>query len=53
MTDDLARQAAADSTQKVTYPGAFRLKSNEVADGCHANAAGQQSLGRQALSFWG
>ncbi|MEU7856301.1 cellulose-binding domain-containing protein [Nonomuraea sp. NPDC049141] len=53
LTDGLARQAAADTTQNVTYPGAFRLRSNEVADGCHANTAGQQSLGRQALAFWG
>jgi hypothetical protein len=53
LTDNLARQAAADSTQNVSYPGAFRLRNNEVADGCHANAAGQQSLGRQALTFWG
>ena len=52
LTDNLARQAAADSTQNVTYPGVFRLRSNEVADGCHANTAGQQSLGRQALAFW-
>jgi hypothetical protein len=52
LTDNLARQAAADSTQNVTYPGAFRLRSNEVADGCHANTAGQQSLGRQAMTFW-
>jgi len=37
----------------VSYPGAFRLHSNEVADGCHANTAGQQSLGRQAIGFWG
>ncbi|MCE6998520.1 hypothetical protein LZG04_27510 [Saccharothrix sp. S26] len=53
LTDNLARQAAADPTQNVTYPGAFRLRSSEVADGCHANTAGQQSLGRQALAFWG
>ncbi|WP_319697886.1 hypothetical protein [Streptomyces sp. ME19-01-6] len=53
LTDDLAKQAAADSTQNVTYPGAFRLQNNEVADGCHANTAGQASLGRQALAFWG
>ncbi len=53
LTDNLARQAGTDSTQKVTYPGAFRLRKNEVADGCHANTAGQQSLGRQALTFWG
>ncbi|MEV6029504.1 cellulose-binding domain-containing protein [Nonomuraea sp. NPDC052116] len=53
LTDDLARQAAADPTQNVTYSGTFRLKTNEVADGCHANTAGQQSLGRQAQAFWG
>ncbi|ASW55275.1 cellulose-binding domain-containing protein [Plantactinospora sp. KBS50] len=53
LTDSMARQAAADASQNVTYPGAFRLHSNEVADGCHANTAGQASLGQQALSFWG
>ncbi|MEO3808130.1 cellulose-binding domain-containing protein [Sphaerisporangium sp. B11E5] len=53
LTDSLARQAAADSTQNVTYPGAFRLRPNEVSDGCHANTAGQQSLGRQAIGYWG
>jgi hypothetical protein len=52
LTDNLAKQAGADATQNVTYPGAFRLRSNEVADGCHANTAGQQSLGRQAMAFW-
>ncbi|HZM79422.1 MAG TPA: cellulose-binding domain-containing protein [Candidatus Limnocylindrales bacterium] len=53
LTDSLARQAAADATQNVIYPGVFRLRTNEVADGCHANTAGQQSLGRQAIGFWG
>jgi hypothetical protein len=53
LTDNLARQAAADTTQNVTYPGAFRLRSNQVADGCHANTAGQAALGQQALAFWG
>jgi hypothetical protein len=53
LTDNLARQAAADSTQNVTYPGQFRLRNGEVADGCHANTAGQQSLGRQAIGYWG
>jgi hypothetical protein len=53
LTDSLARQAAADASQNVSYPGAFRLHSNEVADGCHANTAGQLSLGRQAIGFWG
>ncbi|MGW3567959.1 hypothetical protein ACWDSL_29605 [Streptomyces sp. NPDC000941] len=52
LTDRLARQAAADPAQNVIYPGAFHLASNEVADGCHANAAGQRSLGSQALTFW-
>jgi hypothetical protein len=53
LTDSLAKQAAADTTQNVTYSGAFTLKNSEVTDGCHANTAGQQSLGRQALAFWG
>jgi hypothetical protein len=54
LTDSLARQAAADPTQSVNYPGQFRLHNNEVvSDGCHANTAGQASLGRQALTFWG
>ncbi|WFE19284.1 cellulose binding domain-containing protein [Solwaraspora sp. WMMD937] len=53
LTDSLARQAAADATQNVIYPGTFHLRSNEVSDGCHANTAGQQSLGRQALAYWG
>jgi hypothetical protein len=53
LTDNLARQAAADATQNVIYPGQFRLRTGEVADGCHANTAGQQSLGRQAVAYWG
>jgi hypothetical protein len=54
LTDSLAQQAAADPTQNVTYPGKFHLADSEVvSDGCHANTAGQASLGRQALSFWG
>src|SRR5437763_21462 len=53
LTDNLAKQAAADSTQHVTYPGQFKLLNSEVADGCHANTTGQASLGRQALAFWG
>ncbi|MDT0341258.1 hypothetical protein [Streptomyces litchfieldiae] len=52
LTDSLAKQAAADPTQNVIYPGAFHLASNEVADGCHANTTGQASLGRQAIAFW-
>jgi hypothetical protein len=53
LTDSLARQAANDPTQNVSYPGTFTLRNSEVADGCHANTAGQQSLGRQAIAFWG
>ena len=53
MTDDLARQAAEDPALNVTYPGSFLLRQGEVADGCHANTAGQQSLGNQALEFFG
>jgi hypothetical protein len=53
LTDSLAKQAAADTTQNVLYPGEFHLHNGEVADGCHANTAGQASLGRQALGFWG
>ena len=53
LTDSLARQAAADATQNVAYPGAFRLHNGEDADGCHANTAGRQSLGHQAVGFWG
>src|SRR6185503_20648636 len=54
LTDSLARQAGADASQNVIYPGQFHLANSEVvSDGCHANTAGQASLGRQALAFWG
>jgi len=53
LTDSLAKQAGSDTTQNVLYPGQFHLHTGEVADGCHANTAGQASLGRQALAFWG
>ncbi|KAI0854965.1 hypothetical protein F4860DRAFT_507802 [Xylaria cubensis] len=53
LTDRLAQQAAHDTTQDVQYPGSFSLHKAEVQDGCHANTAGQQSLGRQAIAFWG
>jgi len=52
LTDNLAKQAAADTTQNVRYPGQFHLHTGEVADGCHANTTGQAALGRQALAFW-
>lgn len=54
LTDSLARQAAADPAQNVTYPGQFHLTNSQVvSDGCHANTAGQAALGNQALAFWG
>lgn len=54
MTDTLAKTVAADtSLVNVTYPGSFLLHPSEVQDGCHANTAGQKSLGQQALAFWG
>lgn len=53
LTETLAKQAAADTTLNVTYPGAFELHTGESSDGCHANTAGQKSLGEQALAFWG
>ncbi|KAH8665228.1 hypothetical protein BGZ60DRAFT_540672 [Tricladium varicosporioides] len=52
-TDALAQKAAADTTQNVVYPGAFKLHKGEVQDGCHANSGGQSSLGKQAQAFWG
>ncbi|KAK3300094.1 uncharacterized protein B0H64DRAFT_7098 [Chaetomium fimeti] len=53
LTVDLAKRAGADAALNVTYPGDFNLMRGEVQDGCHANAAGQSSLGKQALAFWG
>ncbi|KAH6651043.1 hypothetical protein F5144DRAFT_71849 [Chaetomium tenue] len=53
LTIDLAKRAGADAALNVTYPGDFNLMRGEVQDGCHANAAGQSSLGKQALAFWG
>jgi hypothetical protein len=53
MTENLAKKAAEDTSLNVTYPGAFKLKRGEVQDGCHANTAGQASLGKQAIAFWG
>lgn len=53
LTVDLAKQAAADTSQNVTYPGDFKLMKNQVLDGCHANTAGQKALGEQAIAFWG
>jgi len=56
-TDDQAKALAADPSvnQNMTYLGQFKLNcsNNECQDACHANTAGQQSLGNQAKAFWG
>jgi hypothetical protein len=56
-TDDQAKALAADPAvnQNMTYLGQFKLNcsNNECQDACHANTAGQQSLGNQAKAFWG
>lgn len=53
LTDNMAQQAAQDASLNVEYVGPFRLRNGEVADGCHANSPGEQSLGRQAVSIFG
>lgn len=53
-TDSLAKQAAADTSLNVVYPGAFGpMTSGDRTDSCHANTTGQQKLGQQAAGFWG
>ncbi|MBN1698652.1 MAG: dockerin type I repeat-containing protein [Spirochaetales bacterium] len=52
-TDRLAQQAGNDSSLNVIYSGTFTLRNSEVADGCHANSAGEQALGNQAVEKWG
>jgi hypothetical protein len=54
LTDDLAQQAAADATQDVVYAGSFGpLGQGTTSDSCHANSAGQQLLGDQAVEKFG
>ena len=53
LTDSLAQQAGNDSSQNVSYSGIFTLLNSETSDGCHANSAGQTSLGNQAVEKWG
>jgi hypothetical protein len=54
LTDDLAQQAGNDPSQNVIYSGIFTLLDSEVlTDGCHANSAGEISLGNQAVEKWG
>jgi hypothetical protein len=54
LTDDLAGQAAVDSTQNAIYAGTFGpLGQATTSDNCHANQAGQQLLGAQAIEYFG
>jgi hypothetical protein len=53
LTDDLAKQAGDDPSLNVEYVGTFTLKNSEVADGCHANSAGETALGNQAIEKFG
>jgi hypothetical protein len=53
LTVSLAKQAGADASLNVIYPGDFNLHQSDLVDDCHANSAGRQSLGKQALAFWG
>ncbi|KAK3899185.1 hypothetical protein C8A05DRAFT_37221 [Staphylotrichum tortipilum] len=54
ITAGMARRVAEDEKLNVTWPGEFTLRKGEVlADGCHANVAGLEALGRQAVAFWG
>lgn len=36
-----------------TYAGTVELLNSDVADGCHANSAGEQSLGYQTIEKFG
>jgi hypothetical protein len=52
-TDRLAKEAAADTSLNVIYPGSFGpLTSGDRSDSCHANTTGQRLLGQQAAQFW-
>jgi hypothetical protein len=55
LTDQLAREAAADPNLDLIYPGAFGpLEAEHIsADTCHATSSGGNLLGEQALGFWG
>jgi hypothetical protein len=53
LTDNLAKQVA-DQHDDVIYPGQLVLDSGEVSgDTCHANATGEDELGKQARAYWG
>ncbi|KAK3938318.1 hypothetical protein QBC46DRAFT_460333 [Diplogelasinospora grovesii] len=40
-------------SRRMRWPRRRRRIRGEVQDGCHANTAGQASLGKQAVAFWG
>jgi hypothetical protein len=54
LTDSMARQAGNDASQNVIYLGTWGpLGSGTTSDSCHANQAGQQLLGNQAVGYFG
>ena len=54
LTDTMAKMAGDDASQNVTYAGTFGpLNSSQRSDSCHANQAGQQLLGQQAIDKFG
>ena len=57
-TDDEAKKIAADTTanQDLTYLGQFKLDSTKgevSSDSCHATTSGEDTLGKQAMAFFG
>jgi hypothetical protein len=56
-TDEKAQELAADPSinENMSYLGQFPLdcSNGECADSCHANAAGEDLLGQQAMEFFG
>ncbi len=54
LTDRIAREAAADPSLGVIYPGALGpLGPDQNSDGCHANDSGRLELGQQMIDWFG
>ncbi|MGK4003614.1 hypothetical protein WMF31_13370 [Sorangium sp. So ce1036] len=53
-TDRIAKEAAADPSLNVIYPGSLGpLAADENSDGCHANDKGRRELGQQFIDWFG
>lgn len=54
LTDELAQRAGDDPDLNVIYPGTFGpLGQGTTSDSCHANSAGEELLGQQAVQYFG